>query len=280
MFRLLSLWTGALTLLLGALAPASSVAQPSSSTTTLSDTVAFDRSGTVEIDNQNGSITVTTWNRAQVGYEMTLEPSEGDSVFVPEAYVHRTDREMSFGEGDSWSFQIPGFLSISPSGTSSPGGHYRVVMPKTAELEIDDYTSTIDVSGLTADVEIDTHQGEATVDSVKGHLQLETHTGTIEATAIRGGVELDTHSGSISVSFEQLSSASSAESHSGPLHFFLPTDAGFELALDLGTADLTIDEAFGTPSGDSEHRIFNGGGPELEIDSFSGTVDVRPSAQR
>ena len=78
------------------------------------------------------------------------------------------------------------------------------------------------------------------------------------------------------MSLRQLSDSSSAETHSGTLRFFLLADAGFELRTDLGSADLTVDSTFGTPSTKEGRQVFNGGGPELFIDAFSGTVELRP----
>ena len=78
------------------------------------------------------------------------------------------------------------------------------------------------------------------------------------------------------MSLRQLSDLSSAETHSGTLRFFLPADAGFELRTDLGSADLTVGSTFGTPSTKEGRQVFNGGGPELFIDAFSGTVEFRP----
>lgn len=255
-------------------------AQPASGTITLSDTVAFDSNGRVEIDNQNGSVTVTTWNRAQVGYEVTLEPNEGDSVVVPESYVAHTGQVFSFGIADSWSIEIPGILKISPGASDETTGHYRIVMPNTAELVIDDHASTIEVSDVRADVSIDTHDGDVAVDGVEGFLEMETFSGTAEATGLSGGVDLETFSGRLTASFEEFPASSSVDTYSGPISLFLSADTGFELELDLDEEHLTVDEAFGPPSSDGGRRTYNGGGPELELESVSGPVELRPRESR
>lgn len=253
-------------------------AQSDSGSKTRSDTVDFSPPGTVEIDNQKGSITVTTWDRAQVGYEVTLSPSEGDSAAMMGPDIDRSAQELSFGRRDaSWSIQIPGVLTISPNRGYDPVGDYRIVMPVTAALEVDDFASTIEVTDIETDVVIDTHQGTARIHNVEGNPTLETHSGSIEATGLRGGASLDTHQGRITASFDEFTAPSSVDTHSGAVRLFLPTDAGFELQLDLDEENLMVDEAFGTPtSSDDEHRAYNGGGPTIELDSFSGTVEVRP----
>jgi hypothetical protein len=260
---------------LSAMPPAS--AQPSPGSKTRSDTVDFSPTGTVEIYNHTGSITVATWDRAQVGYEMTLAPSDSDSVVAVPPAVHRSDRELSFGHDSGWSLNIPGLLTISTGGPDEPVGHFRIVMPETAALEVGDHASTIEVSDVQGAVDLDTHQGTARVHDVDGPLTVDTHAGSAEATGLRKGATLDTHEGRITASFDDVTAPISVDTHSGTVRLFLPPDAGFELQLDLDEEDLTVDEAFGTPtsSGD-EHRAFNGSGPPIELDSFSGTVEVRP----
>ncbi len=253
-------------------------AQSDSALKTRSDTVDFSATGTVEINNRKGSITVTTWDRSQVGYEVTLSPSEGDSVVMMGPDIDRSAQELSFGRrNDSWSIQIPGVLTISPNRGHDPVGDYRIVMPVTTALEVDDFASTIEVTNVEANVTIDTHQGTTTVHGVTGDLALDTFSGTAKATGLHGGANLDTHQGRIEASFEEFTTPSSVDTHSGTVRLFLPADAGFELQLDLDKENLTVDEAFGTPtSSDDEHRAYNGGGPPFELDSFSGTVEVRP----
>jgi hypothetical protein len=112
---------------------------------------------------------------------------------------------------------------------------------------------------------------------VEGNSSLETYTGSIKATGLHGGAELETHSGRITASFGEFAAPSSVDTHSGTVRLFLPAEAGFELQLDLDEEDLTVDEAFGSPtsSGD-DRRTYNDGGPAFELESFSGPIEVRP----
>ncbi|WP_263788342.1 DUF4097 domain-containing protein [Salinibacter grassmerensis] len=270
------LWSAVFGLMLG-LVGVTGAAGQSSSLDPVQDTIRLAPDGAVEIDDTyKGSITVTTWERDQVAYRIAPASSE-DSMVVSNAIVRRTDQGVSIDQdGTSWSIRIPGLLRISPSGGGNLAARYHVTMPKTATLEIDDYASTIDVSDVEANVEINTHEGVVVVDSTDGMLNLGTHEGRITATGIRGGVALDTHSGNASVAFEDFSASSTAETHSGTLRFSLPAKTGFVLRTDLDSTDLTIDEAFGSPSTEDEGRAFNGGGPTLTLDAPPEAVTVRP----
>lgn len=273
------LWSLALCLFLGLMPPPLTLAQPSPDSTILRDTVALAQDGEVDIsDTHHGRITVTTWDRPQVAYEVILTPEDtANAALVSNPQIAHSDQRFALDhDGSSWSLNIPGLLRISTGSDHSLEGHYRITIPKTAALEIDDFNSTIKVSGVEGAVEVDTHEGKAVVDSLRGTPELDTHTGTIEATVLRGGVTLDTHGGEASVALNEFSASSEVETHDGTLRLFLPPDAGFTLRTDVTSTEVTIDEAFGTPSTDEERELFNGGGPELLLDAFSGTIELRP----
>ncbi len=279
------LWSTVLGLVFGLAGVTSVDGQPSSprppSPGPLRDTVRLAPDGTVEIsDTHDGTIAVTTWERGQIAYRIAPVSAE-DSTVVSNAITRRTDQGFSIDQdGASWSLHIPGLLRISPSTGGDLAARYHVTMPKTATLEIKDYASTIDVSGVEANVEIETHAGTLAVDSADGMLDLSAHSGRITAIGIQGGIALDVFSGDASVAFETLSAPSTAETHSGTLRFFLPAETGFTLQTDLDSTDLVIDEAFGPPSTNDEGRAFNGGGPTLTLDAPPGAVTVRPLEAR
>jgi len=254
--------------------PADSSVPPGAKTR--SDTVDLAPTGNVEIDNRTGSIRVTTWARSQVGYKATLAPSAEDSVVTTTFDIDHSAEALSFGHEHSWSIRIPGLLTISPDGTSEPVGSFWIVMPETAHLEIDDYESTVEVSGVQGNVNIDTYSGTVTAEEVGGNVRIETHSGAAQASGLRGRTEFETHSGRVTAAFEEFPEPSSAETHSGALRFYLPADTGFELETDADSSEVAIDEAFGRPSRDDDRWAFNGGGPDLSVETFSGPVEVRP----
>ena len=269
-------WLAVLALGLGLVLPRIGTAQAPPDARTRSDTVALSPSGQVEIDNHTGSISVTTWDRPQVGYVVSLAPEEEDSVDASDFAVQHDKDEVSFGHEDTWTLNIPGVLRISPGGTSEPIGKYRVVMPATAALEIDDYGSTIEVSGVKGAVDINTHHGTVSVEETQGELDLATFSSAATATGLRNKTELGTHSGQITAVFEEFSEASSADMFSGDLRVYLPSDTGFVLETDADSSRVTIDDAFSLTSRDDERWVFNGGGTALSVETFSGSVELRP----
>lgn len=218
-------------------------AQPVPNAKVASDTLAIDPSSTVQVDNKKGSITITTWDRDAVGYEVRIEPSneDGDTPLTS-LNVTQTEDEVDLEPDFPWRLQIPGVVTISPGGTERPVLHYTVSVPASVQLEIDSYASTVNVSGVSGSVELDTYEADA----------------DLAFAALNGPVSIDTYSGSVRLT--------------------LPTDAGFNLETDLQSLDqLTTSDAFSlpAPSDDEYEGPVNGGGPLLSIESYDGTVELR-----
>lgn len=251
------------------------VAQSADAANTVSDTVSLSETGTVSIENDTGSINVTTWNRAAVGYDVRLKSTSQDSVDLSALSVEQSEDEFELQVGSSsWSIRIPGLVTISPGGTAIPVAHFHVRIPQRAQLEIDDRESDIRVSGLNAAAEIDTYDGSVEVDSVDGMLRLDTYASPVNATNLRGGINIETYDGRVDASFEEFSAASSVDSYSGTVHVYLPSTTGFELRGELEDLDIMVADPFGSPTIEDERRIYGGGGPPLSLDTFSGRVEI------
>lgn len=244
-------------------APTPAHAQSASPTVkTVSDTVTLDPSGAVEVDNVRGSITVTTWDRAEVGYEVRIEPAneEGD-VSLTSLDVERTENKLDLDPDFPWRVQIPGVVTISPGGTERAHLHYTLQLPRAVDLEIDDHASTIDVSGP------------------NGRLDVDTHSGPITATGLSGGLDLDLHSGDAQVSFTRLTASVSIDAAEGRVWLVLPAGTGFTLDAEPDEPDLlTASDAFPLPAPSSEGAYegdVNEGGPTLSLDTHTATVELR-----
>jgi hypothetical protein len=218
-------------------------AQPAPNVKTESDTLAIDPSSTVQIDNQKGSITITTWNRDAVGYEARIvPPNEDGDIPLTTLSVTQTENELDLEPDFPWRFQIPGVITISPGGTERPILHYTVSVPSSVRLEIDSYASTVDVSDVAGRLELDTYEADA----------------ALSFSALTGPVSVDSYSGSVQLT--------------------LPSDAGFNLETDLQRLDqLTASDALSlpAPSDDEYEGPVNGGGPLLSLESYSGTIELR-----
>jgi len=168
---------------------------------TVSDTAPLDADGEVTVDNHEGSITVTAWDRDRVRYEAEIMPTDEDPDAEKVSIRTRTSDDRvqlatAHEEGDDESvvfgFDEDGFRW---GGIDMPAVHYTITMPRTAALGIDDHESVIDVTGLAGRLRIDSHEGPITVAEQRGEITIDSHESPISITDQEGDVRIDTHEG-------------------------------------------------------------------------------------
>lgn len=180
------------------------IALPASAQTpsrTVSDTVPLAADGEVTVDNHEGSITVTTWDRDRVRYDAEIMPTDEDPDAEKVTIRTRTsddrlrlatDHEEGDDESTVFGFDEDGFRW---GGIDIPAVHYTIRMPRSAALLLDDHESTIDVTGLAGQLRVDTHEGSISVTEHGGPVTIDSHEGSISIQDQSGDVTLNTHEG-------------------------------------------------------------------------------------
>lgn len=257
----------------------------------VSDTVAMDADGTVYIDNHDGAITVTPWDRNEVQYEARITHKQQEGVDNTRIRVDASSSSLSL-ETDFDDIPRDGMWG----GRSAPKVFYTLKVPAGASIVIDDHESAIDVRDLTGDVEIDTHDGSMTLTNLSGNVEIDTHDGSMElanltgeveidahdsdlrATGLTGPLEIDTHDGDIEVEFASLNGEITIDSHDARATITLPAGTGFNLAADMGDdANIDVEPSLSVSnmSGDGMRGAANGGGPEIRVSSYDGDLQIR-----
>lgn len=224
--------------------------------------------GRLFLDTYKGSVSVTCWDKPTVEIVATIEADDmsryaerkveetevriettGSTLRVKSDYKHVRNRGGSFWDllqGDSGSL---------------PYVHYRITMPQTARLEIKDYKSEMEISGLRSD------------------LRLETYKGSAEVRDLQGSLHLDTYKGEVEVEFVDLRGRSSVETYKGTIDLRVPRNQGFEVDAELGRnarfdSDFDIDRPVQKrKSRDREFRSeVNGGGAVMVLKTSKGTI--------
>jgi hypothetical protein len=267
----------------------------------ITDTVSLDPDGAVSIDNHEGSITVTTWDRNAVQYEVEIDAPEGSDAFRnTEIEVDHSNRSLRLATAQRDRDDDGSWFSWNGGGDIA-NVHYTIQMPRTARLTIDDHESDITVTGLQAALRIDTHegpiqvadqQGEVTIDShesrmdltnLTGALTIDTHEGDLTVENLRGGLELDAHDGTADVTFAALTDDIEIDTHEGRFTLTVPGDVGFDLRTDFNDdADLDSDfdiASLRIPDDDEDEANYrgaiNGGGPRIDLEAHDGRFTLR-----
>lgn len=257
----------------------------------VSDTVAMDADGTVYIDNHDGAITISPWDRNEVKYEARITHKRQEGVDNTKIRVDASSSSLSL---DTDFDDIP--RDGMWGGRSAPKVFYTLNVPASASIVIDDHESTIDIRDLTGDVEIDTHDGSMTLTNLSGEVEIDTHDGSMElanlsgeveidthdsdlrATGLTGPLEIDTHDGDIEVEFASLNGPITIDSHDARATITLPAGTGFNLAADMGDdASIDVEPSLSVSniSGGGMQGAANGGGPEIRVSSHDGDLQIR-----
>lgn len=235
-------------------------------------------------------------NCAQVTIEITRE---GGVLRIDTKYP----KQQKFWGGDSINVSVDYKLWV-PSGASVE------VQSVSGDVDLESLGGAIKakvVSGSIAlrkaasGADLNTVSGDLTVEDVAGNVYLKTVSGSIEAARVKGAIEAESVSGGIKMSEVSGASAVNAKtvsgdvdyrggleakgryslkSHSGNVTMFLPANAAF--SFDAETFSGVVDSDFkidvsGKISPREVHGTVNGGGAEVLLSTFSGSVDLKKS---
>ncbi len=238
-------------------------------------TVSLDARGTVSIKTFKGSVDVEPWDERRAEVSARIEPdttcgndsSQAERVRLTEIEVEATATRLKVRSNYDKLEGLP-LVPLKVDGhnnmacSAHPFVHYRIRMPRTARLEIEDHKSNIAVGGLRADARIVSHKGSI---DVKDH---------------DGALDLTTHKGDARVDFARLGGDSHFETHKGDIAITLPKSAGFDLEAHVGRGGL-LDAGFDLAEGEwskrerSYQEKVNGGGPRLELTTKNGSFELK-----
>jgi DUF4097 and DUF4098 domain-containing protein YvlB len=160
-------------------------------------------------------------------------------------------------------------------------------------------SGSIDLRKAASGAELTTVSGDLTLEDVTGNVYLKTVSGDVSAVRVKGSIEAESVSGGIEM--REVSGAAginaktvsgnvvfrggiedkgrySLKSHSGDVRMSLPSDAKF--SFDAGTFSGVVDSDFkievsGKISPRDVHGTINGGGAEVRLETFSGSIDLK-----
>lgn len=223
-------------------------------------TVALPLTGRLVLDTYKGSVTISTWDRAEArikarivadgecssSSESVEKTRVGVSVF---ADVVRIKSDYA-GIPSTWSF---GWNDCS----ARPFVHYDISMPKTAGLEIKDYKSETKIKDLAADAVLSTYKG------------------SIEVVRLDGGLRLETYKGDVRVDMSSVVRDIRLETYKGRIELAVPASARFRVDADSHKGEIEM-AGFAVNRSESRHETratatVNGGGPRIDFKTYKGT---------
>jgi len=219
-------------------------------------TFALDARGRVALENINGDVHITAWDRNEVQVDAAKRASSQERLDDAQIVVDVGHGSISIkthypGAGNS---EHPAIVD------------YRVKVPRTARLDqVKLVNGTLEISGM---------RGEVRASSVSGAIR--TH-------GLAGNVKLSTVSGRLEASFEELEASRSISMNSvnGAIELLLPMDVHADLQADTVSGGISSD--FGRPTergkfpGRHWSSALKGGGARIRMSNVNGSIVVAPA---
>ncbi len=235
--------------------------------------------GTLDLSNVNGSISIETWDRAKVEIradKIVKSPNEDEAnrgldrlKVIVDAKPDRVKVEARFPKSSD------GLFSWLSGRNSNAKVEFRVRIPREADLRIENVNGGISLEGGKGDLRLSTVNGPVSANGTSGTLNLESINGSIEVRSARGSIEASTVNGRIEADLADLAARTSLESTNGGITLRLPATVRANLTASTTngrvSCDLPVD---GTKKRTRIEGTLNGGGPEIEIDTTNGGIEI------
>jgi hypothetical protein len=221
-------------------------------------TYALAANGRVELDNINGDVRISSWDRNEVKvdavkYADTKERLEEAKIEIDSGKEYLSIRTKYPNHDQNWNWG---------SHNNPASVEYTLTVPRTARLdEIKLINGSLDVTGMT---------GEVTASCINGRL---------EAHNLSGPARLSTINGQLEVRFDQLAGHSvDLSSINGSVNLTIPSDSKAEL--EASTISGSINNDFGLHV---NHHQFVGhdlraelgsGGTRIKLANVNGRIEI------
>ena len=216
-------------------------------------TYPLEATGSIQLENVNGSVEIVAWDKAEVSLEAEKSAREQEGLdrmhlkieSSPGRLFVKTEMEKKWKFWDNMNAQV----------------HYKLRVPAGASLvKINVVNAGIHVIGL------------------KGSVNLETVNGTLEAEGLSGPGKFESVNGSIRVAYASLAGQPdiSLKTVNGGGTLKLPADAAFRLETETVNGHTSCDFPI-TLEKSGKHELrgtVNGGGPRVQMESVNGGLSV------
>ena len=221
--------------------------------------------GRIEVENQNGAIEISGWDRNTVDISGTKYASTANRLReirvdispAPASIVVRTVRP------EYW----PG----------NGGVRYSIRVPSRTELaRITSSNGAIRVDAIDGTAHLRTSNGAITATGMTGALEAETSNGAVTVTGMAGPAMLHTSNGRIELSLNSMQEVRAGTSN-GAITLRLPSGAGASIRARTSNGRISSDFDVTTHGVLSKHQLegaIGSGGPLLDLSTSNGAISI------
>jgi hypothetical protein len=222
-------------------------------TETFKHTYPLAPNGVVHLENVNGPVEITAWDKPEVSLEAEKSAPDDDYLkrihLVIDASPDRLSIKTEYEKKNSFFGDTRGEV------------HYKLMVPAGVTLK-----------------NIDVVNSDLTVQGVKGPADLHTVNGRLEATGLASAGRFATVNGSIAIQFDSLATKDdiSVETVNGSCRVTVPRNSGFELRASSVNGSISCDLPITLEKSGHHHLrgTVGAGGPKLSLESVNGSLSV------
>jgi DUF4097 and DUF4098 domain-containing protein YvlB len=244
-----------LTTLAGAIALALAMALPSLAEVTqeFHKTVPLSSNGTVDIENVNGNVDITGWNKNEVQIDAIKTASDQQKLDNINIDVNATSNSVEI-------------KTRYPKGTNNnPGGvHYTLHVPQNARID-----------------KVNLVNGSLTIAKITGEVNANLVNGKVQASDLTGTADLATVNGTIDATYNSLKNVQEIKlkSVNGTVNLTLPPSANADVDASVTNGSITTGFPLtvkGRFVGKSMSGTLGSGGVHIELSNVNGSIKLQP----
>jgi len=240
-------------------------------------TVAIASDGRVSLENTNGHVNVTTWNRDEVLISAlkTARARGGDDAreILDEVKI----RVEESADGVTIETDLPRGRWMR--GTSASVA-YELKVPASVSLDLRSTNGQITVEGVDGEEGLRTTNGAIRASRLGGSLRAETTNGKIEALGVAGTLRAETTNGAIDAEITAATLTDDVElaTTNGGVTLTLSPSVAARIDARAGNGSVKSDLPLGQVEREKRNALtgaLNGGGPTIRIRTSNGSIRLR-----
>ena len=273
--------TRAAGLLLAGLIAGWSAAEAATLKVPVAKTYPFQAGGELSLENVNGAVTITAWDRDEVRLEAEKIVKAGDEATAKQAMEKlqvfvdpkpgRLTIETRMPKRDD------GVISWLAGRSVDMRVEYRLQVPRDLKLRVENVNGRVTTLGVGGELGITTVNGGVDVAEARGTLRAVTTNGGVKIARTSARIEAQSVNGGVDLDLDQVADDVSVSTTNGGITLRLPASAAVTIDASAVNGGVETDLAVATEGKQSRKRLkgtVNGGGAQVEASTVNGGVRI------
>ncbi len=257
---------------------------------TVDQTFALTAGGTFTIENRNGSIELSTWDKDEVRVVAEKQMKIGGGWSLARLIGLKQSPIETDADAQALFAQLAVEFSGDEKGrtvmTRYPESRdvnctvsYRITAPRKTKVDLNTVNGSIQVRGVEGEAAVSTTSGSISIEDVIGRVRAVSTNGRVELEGISGAIIAKTTNGSVSASLSGEAHVDDVEMHSvnGSVRLYVPANAAFSIKARTVNGSVKCDLPLASVSEQTRKRldgVVGSQGAHVEMSTTNGSVQI------